>query len=305
MENWILNTGSGHKPNRVFLLCVDGLEYNFVNSRHFPNIKQKQFFKVKIPIHWMSELKDGTITPYTPVIWRGILTGEVPQTAPISVHKSKAIQRWDFFLLNWLKRFNLTFKIYSYLLNKGVFQPGLPKKFGFYLKQPIKHDKTFLGFANNPIVVHHPLQYYERWETWERLELREIVSLTEDFFKKERELTLKMITGEWDLFLSYTRLLDIIGHIYWQKSGVMEKYYNQIEDFVKQIKQRLPPNTNIIILSDHGMKALRDTKYQGGEHSRHAFASFSHSIKISKPLEISDLYSIIISLLNGSTGRRL
>lgn len=84
---------------RVFLYCIDALEYDFLDSGDFEALKQTQYHKVEIPEKCMTILDDGSLKPFTPVIWKAILTGESEEdTASVKP------QRYENSLVNWLHR---------------------------------------------------------------------------------------------------------------------------------------------------------------------------------------------------------
>jgi phosphopentomutase len=125
----------------------------------------------------------------------------------------------------------------------------------------------------------------------------EIAQSSHKVFENERSVTLAKLDTDWNLFIVYTKLLDIVGHLYWQKNEIVEKHYKMIDDFAGEIQNKLPDDAFMIIVSDHGMRTLKGTKHRGGEHSHHAYARFSHEIDVPKPLKITDLYRIIVTML--------
>lgn len=116
-------------------------------------------------------------------------------------------------------------------------------------------------------------------------------------FQKERRETLAKLKSDWNLFIIYTKLLDAVRHLFWQKDKIVEKYYKMVDEFAGEIQFNLPENTLMIILSDHGMQRLKGTLYQGGRHSFHSFASLSQEVEAPKPLKITDFYSIVCNHL--------
>ena len=69
-----------------------------------------------------------------------------------------------------------------------------------------------------------------------------------------------------------------------------------VDHFAYQVKSRMPKNSILVILSDHGMKPLRNSKV-GGEHSCHAFISFSRKVDVPSNLKITDIYYVLKGLL--------
>jgi len=263
---------------RIFLLCVDALEYDFVAERDFPHLKQEQFFKVEIPRNCMTIFRDESgkefVSPWTPVIWKIIFTGK----APHEPSEAKPPERWKNPLLNWLRSIGFVRNTYAGLIKLGILKPGLPARLGFKRKPLAELYETFLQMAKKLVIVHNPLTSDVRWAAKPLqggFKPKEIVESQLKVFMKEKQETLSKLNEDWDLFVTYTKLLDIVGHLYWHKPLVVEKYYRMVDEFAGQVQNRLPKDTFMMIISDHGMMPLHGVS-AGGEHSRHAFASFSH-----------------------------
>lgn len=280
---------------RVFLFCVDALEYDFVKDRPFPHLKQKQFFKIPIPRRAMTILKDGTTIPYTPIIWKAIFTGKVEQTKPKPM---RAFFPWESRALNWLKSKQIVDSVYALILERGIVKPGFPKRLGFKRKNHLAEDReTFISISKKPIIVHNPLKSDVRWGSKE-FDPKETLEYTMNVFQdKRRETLLKLSKENWDLFIVYDKLLDVVGHLFWQMDRRVETYYRIVDDFAGEIQGNLSPEDVMIIVSDHGMEPLKGTKHRGGDHSRHAYASFSHKNEVPQPLKITDFYQITCDLL--------
>ena len=282
---------AGEKAMKVFILAVDALEYDFIRMRNYPHLKQEQFVKVEIPYRCMTITEDDLVEPFTPVIWRAIFTGKCEQTEPIPYTEL----RWKNPLLNFLRELKWIRSAYRFCINKNIFSWDLLERLGF--KRPVLTDfeETFIKYAKKPILIHNPLEITAKLDGKpfdSNSDLREIVDVYTKISERERRTTLSRIDEEWDLFVVYTRILDVIGHLFWQKDGVVEKYYTEVDAFAKEIRGRID-DAFMIVLSDHGMQPLRGTRYQGGEHSHYAFASFSSNINSKPPLSILDFYRII------------
>lgn len=279
---------------RVFILAIDALEYDFIKPRPFLHLKQKDSVKVKIPKECMTIFGDGRMGPWTPAIWTSILTGKTADQHRVTMETGK--RRWRNPLLSSLKSVSLINKIYGLAVQHGFFRIGLPHTLGFRRENVAATRYTFISRAKNPVVIHHPLESSVKWASKGRhtvFKPKEIIESQVAVFEKEKQETFDRIHNEWDLFLVYTKFLDIIGHLCWQIDRIIEKYYQMVDDFAKEIQNRLPEETSMLILSDHGMRKLPGTKYRGGEHSHHAFASFNYKISPPSPLKITDLYLLI------------
>jgi len=281
---------------KVFMLCVDALEYNFVKDRDFPHLKQKRFFKVDIPKRYMTVFEDGHIEPWTPIIWKGMFTGKIEQSKP---EPKPEFGSWENNLLNWLKSRKMIRGTYAFLLRKGIIKPGLPDRLGFKRKEWIQGERSIIDESTKPIVIHNPLTVDVKGHMKgirTGFSFKEIEESALKTFQKERKETLTRLKEDWDLFVIYTKLLDVIGHLFWQRDRMIEKYYRIMDNFAGEIQENLPEGTFMVILSDHGMQPLRGTKKQGGEHSHHFFVSYSHDI-VDPPKDPTDVYRIVKELL--------
>lgn len=291
---------------KVFLLCVDALEYDFVKNRDYYNLKQNQFLKVRIPREAMTIFEGGIlfedshprVGPFTPVIWKAIFTGKIEQK---ELKAKPKIQHWENSIMNWLKSRSIANRLYVFLIQKGFVKSGLPTRLGFKRKDYLRSEETLISKSSNPVIIHNPLKVNVKWSAKglnEGFEPKEIIESRLEVFHREKEETFKKMSKNWDLLVVYTKFLDVIGHLCWQKDRVVAKYYHMIDYFAGEIQEKLSDDVCMIIISDHGMMPLRETNYQGGEHSHHAFFSSSHRIEVPNPLEITDLYDIIVHLLN-------
>ena len=279
---------------KLFILAVDALEYDFVEYRSYPHLKQKQTVKVEIPRSCMTIFKDGKIGPFTPVIWRVLLTGEIEQSKPMPKPEAP---RWKNPVLNWLKHRKLINDLYRFLQRNMIVEAGLPARLGFERENWKGAGSVFSDVKAE--VVHNPLTIDVKWAHLginTGADFPEIARSMVSVFEEEKRETFRRISSEWELFLTYTKLLDITGHLFWQRDKIMEKYYGMIDDFAGEIQENLDDDICLLILSDHGMRPLEGTRYQGGEHSHHAFLSSDKQLR-SEPQTILDIYPLIREVL--------
>lgn len=278
---------------KVFLLCVDGLEHDFVGPRAFPHLKQARYAKIEIPSRFMTHLPGG-LAPYSPVMWRIIFTGR-PQRAP---RKQEEFWTWNNRVVRILRKQSKLCRLYKWAIKQGLVNAGAPAKFGFKREATlVLPEETFVAFASNPIVIHDPLLPAVQWDEGVMRDFTTFARMALRLFRKERHLTLQRIKEPWDLFIIYTRLLDIMGHYCWQKNCLMASYYYAVDQFAEAIQARLLPDTVMLILSDHGMRPLHGTNFHGGEHSPHAFVSFNYPLRLPKPFGFTEIYPLIKTLL--------
>jgi len=274
---------------RVFLYCIDALEYDFILHRNYPNIKQAQFEKVHIPLRCMTEKSDGLITPFSPVMWKQILTGRCESDAP-----ARKPDRYKNPVLTWLLRRDAVRKSWRLLISKRLIKKGVPVQLGFERKNILEDEESLLTVAKNPFILQDPVIAEVKWAGVKSLEFKPFKTLEYfvGIFEDEKKETLSQINGDWDLFLFYTKLLDVSGHLLWGKDDYMEKYYHKIERLAGEIRDSLPRDAALIILSDHGM-SLPEGSRIGGRHSHHAYISFSHTTNIPENFNVLHIRNIV------------
>jgi len=278
---------------QVFLYCVDALEFDFIQQRNYPNLKQAQFEKVHIPLRCMTEKSDGLITPFSPVMWKQILTGRCESDAP-----ARKPDRYKNPVLNWLLGRNVVRNFWRFLISNRLIKKGLPVQFGFERKNILEGEESLLTVATNLFILQDPVIAEVKWAGVKSLEFKPLETLEYfvGIFEDERKETLSRIKGDWDLFLFYTKLLDVSGHLLWGRDNHMEKYYQKIEQLAREIRDSLPSDAAMIVLSDHGMRLLEGSRI-GGRHSHHAYISFSHPIQTPENFNILHIRNIVEGMM--------
>lgn len=82
-----------------------------------------------------------------------------------------------------------------------------------------------------------------------------------------REQTLTDLDLPVNILMTYSYSTDMAGHIFWDDEDFMRGWYENCDDFVREVRDRMGEDDELIVLSDHGMKE--------GKHRREAFFSYS------------------------------
>ena len=106
--------------------------------------------------------------------------------------------------------------------------------------------------------------------------------------KKQFLETLK--SNQYDFVLGYFSIIDVIGHLNFGNTTLMKMLYKDIDEIADEIRKI--PNIKLIILSDHGMKAIG----MFGDHSEYGFWSTNFK-KLENP-QITDFANIITECKN-------
>ena len=91
--------------------------------------------------------------------------------------------------------------------------------------------------------------------------------------------------GKFDLVIGYFNLADAIGHLSFGIHQKMQNVYHELEEIAKKVKDR---DDFILIISDHGMKAVG--RY--GDHTKNGFYSANQKLALNLP-KITDFYNIM------------
>ena len=278
---------------RVLLFCVDALEFDFINPRNYPNLKQLQYEKVHIPLRCMTEKSDGLITPFTPIMWKQILTGRCEADAP-----TQKPDRYKNEFMNWLLRRKIIRDSYKFIISTKLIKRGLPSRIGFERKNILEGEESLLTVAKSPLILQNPVLAEVKWVGIKTGEFKpfEILDKFVEIFEEEKKEVLNSIDKDWDLCLFYTKLPDTAGHLLWGRDELMEKYYAKIEDLAGKIKESLSNDTVMIIMSDHGMELLEGSSI-GGRHSHYAYISLSHPAEIPENFDILQIREVIESFM--------
>jgi hypothetical protein len=159
---------------------------------------------------------------------------------------------------------------------------------------------TFLKFFNNYLAIDVPGYSHKASHTKERELLKaffEQGTPVEEFdafvwkLHEENKKEFFASIDKYELLMGYFNLADSIGHL---SFGILEKMkavYEELEGLAKEVRNS--SSDFILIISDHGMKALG--KY--GDHSDNGFFSVNRKLGLVLP-KITDFYNLIKGVQN-------
>ena len=99
--------------------------------------------------------------------------------------------------------------------------------------------------------------------------------------------------GKFDLVMGYFNLADAIGHLSFGIPQKMRGVYYELEKLAKEVKNS---DRFILVISDHGMKAVG--RY--GDHTKNGFYSANRKLALNLP-KITDFYNLVRHAKNEST----
>ena len=235
----------------IVVFAIDALEYELVEKFNCEKLKQRFYGKTDI-----SEFSE----PRTMILWSSFMTGRNREEEILSKGNREM----------WNTRFAL--------------------------------DETFFRDFKSPVVIDLPGYSYDKKVHDESRRLLKAYFETDDPEEKERirkqynddafahhrkvkEEFLKALKEDHDFVLGYFSAVDVIGHLNFGNTMLMKLLYKDMEDIASEI-----PEGPLIILSDHGMKAVG----KFGDHSEYGFWSTNFK-DLGRP-KITDFKDIILGL---------
>lgn len=270
---------------RVFVVGIDGLEYDLVEELNLRNIKQVEYGKVILPL--VPKLA-------TPILWATFITGTLKHGVQgFTVRRNPLIK----FGGNLRERLQINpHSAPVWLLRKILLKVGVSTS-------PVdKRDlqaKTMFNYAADPIAVSIPA--YNEWESIHRMRLkypfvrlvgkhdekkaRECIETNWKIFRRKMSYVSEALDrNDWDLLMVHFLILDTIGHLHWYRPGKFRDAYrfmnSAVDELLSKVKDQL-----VLIVSDHGMKK--------GVHTHYAFYSSNVPLGLKNP-KLTDFHDIIL-----------
>jgi predicted AlkP superfamily phosphohydrolase/phosphomutase len=289
---------------RVLILGIDALEYNRVEEWDLKNLKQKEYGKTQVPF------SEGFGEPVTLVVWPSFISGSDPEImgfdAPIIYRQPlKFVMEKIYFPLtsNQPKsEHEVTIEEKTTIKNKII------SRLNYFLmkagmgRYPERKDIKPPTFFDNPNYksLHFNIPVYDKiFTTEERDSARSgvIRAISDKDFRKtfEKKLSDELETGsknvfeqlkkpDWDLCMQYFYVLDGIQHVFYKNKIKVMNYYIEFNQFVGKVKEKLPEDTMLFIVSDHGGEF--------GLHTNYGFYSSNIKLGLKNP-KISEFKDII------------
>ena len=290
---------------RVLILGIDALEHSLVEQWNLKHLKQTEYGKVTVPIY------EPGGEPVTLVVWPCFITGKHPDEmgydAPILYRQPlKGFLDHIFFPISTftktdedLKPTEISYKTTT--KEKFISRCNyLSMKAGLG-RYPSRADIKATTMFDNPNIKSIPLHIpvYDESHTVDdhcnprnnvigalgnpELKKEFDTKLTQEFNDKTQELY-TLLETDWDLLMQYFYVLDGIQHVFYTNTLKIMNYYMKFNTFVGNLKKRLPKDTLVLIISDHGQR--------DGLHTDYGFYSCNAKLNLKNP-DISDFKDII------------
>jgi len=277
--------------NKVFILGLDGLEYNFVEKWNLTHLKQLEYSKIKVPVN-----KEKNV-PITPEAWAAFLTGKYVRVSFVNVKPPLAP------ILNLLK-FIRKYVNLSLGLGKKI-RENVPMKWwtSFRLSFPPLKEKTFLDFTNSK-KINAPYYNYDNavFTIFRNLgkgkfSLKKTIKMFRVLYEKRKKQILCEVEKEQDanIIFAYMHFPDALQHLLVTRPFEIKKLYIDLNSYVSVLKSKIKDSTLFLIVSDHGFDVVT------GTHSKHGFYSSNMALN-PKPKQITDFYKIILHVASNAKG---
>lgn len=267
----------------IYILGLDGLEYDFVERWNCTNLKQSEYGKVKVPIN------EQIGVPLSPEVWASFLTGKRIRAnfkkplSPLSIvfRVSKFIRRHTNLSIGLGKRIreNVPMKIH------GQYNIGFP----------ILKDKTFLDLTNSREIG---VPYYSfdnanfkinQNFAAGKISLKQAVGMQKDLYGKRKRQILRVTEKlqNVDVVFAYMVYPDALQHYLFTRPSEIKKHYLDLDNYVSLLKNTVKNFRRFIIVSDHGFS------FETESHSKHGFYSSNVDLGLVNP-KITDFFDLVV-----------
>lgn len=251
---------------KLYILGLDGLDYDITVELKLKNLLQKQFGKIEVPIN------ENIKCPLSPEVWASFLCAE-----HIKMEFKRKRHGWTLKILEPLKRklpfislgigMKMTGGVIGYgklkrktwVDNPNVKEIGAP--YYSYTNEAFQYARDFQ--KNND------LAYYRRRLYWLFLkQTAEVVTKTKELLKASENV---------DIIFAYIHYPDQLNHVWFTDKDTLKKFYVETNEFVGHLKTILK-DTHLLIISDHGFDFTKN------DHSDLGFISSNKKMKFPKSI---------------------
>jgi len=272
--------------DRIFILGLDGLEYDLVERWNLVHLKQREYGKLEVPI----DKERGH--PFTPEVWSSFLLGK-----QLNVDLEKMRMKYPvvvvFQILKFLRKYiniSLGLGLGDKVLSIIPVKRWKRTKYGISLDQKTFLDLTKSKAINVPFYNNDAYSFYimSRFNLGE-LSLQQAISAYQKLYRKRKELILSEIEKIQDenVIFAFMHFPDMMEHFAYKRPWIIKKHYLDLNDFVSFLKNKIGDSTLFLIVSDHGFNLEK------GVHSHYGFYSSSEPLS-PKPTRITDFFHLIL-----------
>jgi len=265
----------------VVVLGIDALDGEFLDQWDLPYLRLSKYKE----INTISSSDTGK--PSTHELWPTIITGLPPEEHGIQLEQGIT---WESPILNVGSRLSnyvlpkaVQVKLGAWLLD-NTDEDAFRKRSDYYEKNGIDtvFDERQSKAIGIPNYVTDPAD--EDREHKLRKDMGELFQLDVNdesehthtssdpwlFYEQCMEMAMVRIArsrralrgGRYELVFGYTSALDLIGHVSYANPSLQQRAYEELNDFVGELREDLDEDDDLLLVSDHGL--------QDGTHTNEA-----------------------------------
>lgn len=250
---------------RVVVLAYDGLEYDLVVRWNLRGIMQRHYGRHR------AVMSPRYGKAHTPSSWVSFITGLPPEEHGVDDWWS-----WGR-ILDWLR----IHPPLSWIKGKRLLLAKLginikPRVVG---KDLVRHETVFdtvqPSVAINVPGWNEPTEPHIEYGEAAKRSVRELIDKVWEWHEHRKNQLFKALgdSSKWRLLMAWFDLADLIGHACMVKCRLeLRKAYAELDRLTRQVAARIPQNTAILVVSDHGMKPMPDGT---GDHTDYGFWSIN------------------------------
>jgi len=270
---------------KVFVLALDGLEYNLVAEWGLKGLQQTCFGKLTVPVN------EKTGYPSSPEVWATFLAGKHVKAK----FKKRFLDSKSLLIEQVLKTLSVLRKV----VGKGF---GLGRKLREFQRPPLlrfpEQIHNFLLNAlrermtayNFPFINNDGISFDIVHKLQDGSPVEEVVDeLWGLYGRRKSEIWDLEFGDDVDLILAFMHFPDILQHIIWEELREVHRLYEDLDVFVSALGEKHEEEL-FIVVSDHGFD------FEKGVHSSYGFYSSNRPIKISR---IEDFCRFLIEVVRG------
>ena len=274
---------------RVTIIGIDGLDYDIVEAMELRNLQQAEYGKLSIPRECYREIGKGVFSPWTPLCWMSIVTGQIP---PVKLRQEKK-KVYSNDGIDWVRRHFGKYLGFMRGKRKLLMKAGVEVSKYKMVETPFIRDMdTIFDLVEKSIDFNIPS--YSEGYTLRPFEVEAEGLEHLQLFDKEDQLVKKFIKSvlnrnpSYDLFMAYMRAIDHYGHQMYGTKDLFNRY-KLMDLFIHEVKQQV--DGLLLICSDHGFQQLEGTR-TGGRHSDYAYYSLNREMD-SEMNSLLDIYPLV------------
>jgi predicted AlkP superfamily pyrophosphatase or phosphodiesterase len=288
----------------VVVLGLDALDPDLLDEDDFPDLCLAGYKEIE------TVLSSETGRPSTHELWPTIITGLRPEEHGLQLESGLTWENPLFNLGSDLSNYVLPKEVQvklgawlldntdegnfrapaTYYENNGlatVFDGAVSKPIGVpnYVVDPDEEDREHELRKN--------LGNLFRLDVNDETDHRHVTSDPGEFYEQAMEMSMIRIarvrralrSKHYELVFGYTSGLDLIGHVAYAEPGLQRRAYEELDDFVGELRDDLRDGDELLLVSDHGL--------QEGEHTEEAAVSSTSEALIREIESVLDVKGAI------------